>query len=355
MTERVPVVHGGVDLAELAALGIDPIDVLDLSANLHPRGPHPHVLLAARDADLRHYPEPGAGSLRDAIAARSHLEPAQVLVTPGATAAIHLATGALLAPGEPCALWPPTFGEYAAAIEAAGGRALEYRSEPPAFEVRTAIEHAPLGILCNPNNPTGIYLTRAAVEQCATQLGTLVLDVAYDAFVDDAWDADDLVRAGAPVLVVHSMTKLHAVPGVRVGYVTGPAPLIARLARRQPAWSVSATALAAGDAMLTVEQAQRIAAREVSGTRALLADGLRAVGLPAGLPADAVSEGRANFVLARVGDARAFRLALMKRGFLVRDCTSFGLPEWVRIAVPVEVAARRLLRAIPDALLELQR
>ena len=174
-----------------------------------------------------------------------------------------------------------------------------------------------------------------------------MLDVAYDAFVENAWDADRLVHAGASVLVVHSMTKLHATPGIRVGYVTGPASLIARLARLQPAWSVSATSLAAGHAMLAVEEPQRIAAREVTQTRAVLMDGLRA-----SLDANDVHEGGANFVLARVGDARAFRLALMRRGFLVRDCTSFWLPDWVRIAVPVEVAARRLLRALPDALAE---
>ena len=339
------VTHGGIQPAELAALGIDPIDVLDLSANLHTHGPHPHVLLAAREADIRHYPVADAHTLRDEIAARSRLEPSQVLVTPGATAALHLATRALLAAGESCALWPPTFGEYASAVDAVGAHAVEYRSEAPTFEVRTDIEAAPLGILCNPNNPTGAYLDRAAVERIASRLGTLVLDVAYDVFVDGAWDADDLVRAGAPVLVVHSMTKLHAAPGVRIGYVAGPAPLIAKLARLQPAWSVGATALAAGHAMLAVEEPQRYAAREVSSVRRLLADRLRESGVQ-------VTEGRANFLLVHVVNAPAFRLALLRRDFMVRDCTSFGLPEWVRIAVPVEVAALRLLRAFPAALQE---
>ncbi len=340
------VVHGGLQESELAALGIDPVDVLDLSANLNPVGPHPHVLLTTREADIRRYPEADAGSLRNRIAAQSRLDPSQVLVTAGATAAIHLAAHALLQPGDSCVLWPPTFGEYDAAIAAAGGRIVPHVATPPAFVTDINVAPAPLAMLCNPNNPTGVYLGRAAVEALIARLGgTLLLDVAYDPFVQDAWDADDLARAGQPVLVVHSMTKLHAVPGVRLGYVTGPAALIARLAALQPSWSVGTHALVAGHAMLSVDAVQRAVLPDVTSVRTLLADGFAQRGVE-------VSAGRANFLLIRVGDASWFRLALLRRGFAVRDCTSFGLPEWVRIAVPVDVAARRVLRAFDAAYAE---
>ncbi len=331
------VVHGGLSNSELAALGIDPVDVLDLSANLHPLGPHQHVMQAAREADLRHYPEAHAESFRALLAARADVDPAQVLVTAGATDAIHLAARALLGAGDACALWPPTFGEYEAAIRLAGGTVREYRSEPPTFTPYLEVEPAPLGMLCNPNNPTGTYLSRAQVEAVQARLGgTLLIDVAYDPFVDGAWDADDLVRAGADVLVVHSMTKLHAVPGLRLGYVVGPAARIAQLAALQPSWTVSATALSAGPAMLNVEVWQRNVLPAIGGVRAQLVAGLAGAALE-------VVDGRANFLLARVGNAPAFRLALLRRGFAVRDCASFGLLEWVRVAVPSEGALRRLL------------
>jgi histidinol-phosphate/aromatic aminotransferase/cobyric acid decarboxylase-like protein len=337
MTE---VVHGGLHLDELEALGIDPLDVLDLSANLNPFGPHPHVLLTAREPDVRHYPEPHAESLRARIAQSAQLEPAQVLVTPGSTAALHLIARAFLRPGEECALWTPTFGEYAAAIHAAGGTPREYRAEPPAFAPLTEVAPAPLAICCNPNNPTGTYLARAEIEALAARVGgVFALDVAYDAFVDGAWDADDLVRSGGDVLVVHSMTKLHAVPGIRLGYVTGTAERIARLAAHQPSWSVDAMAMAAGPAMLTVDAVQRTALREVTQVRALIHQELTARRFE-------VTAARANFVMVRVGNAAAVRLALLRRGFAVRDCSSFGLPEWIRIAVPVETAARRLIAAL---------
>ncbi|MGE0228527.1 MAG: histidinol-phosphate transaminase [Dehalococcoidia bacterium] len=334
-----PVTHGGLQPEELRDAGIDPIDVLDLSANLNPFGAHPDVLIAARDADVRRYPPADAAPLRDALARASDLDSAQVLVTAGATAGLHLAVRALLGPGEECALWLPTFGEYEAAVAAAGGRAVEYRAQPPGFTPDLEVAPAPLGVLCNPNNPTGVYLSREDVEGVVARLGgTLVLDVAYDAFVEDRWSADDLVRAGLPVVVVHSMTKLHAAPGLRVGYIVASAETVERLASAQPSWPLGAAALAGGLAMVGVDSWQRRALPEVTRVRAFLAQSLTAAGVE-------VAPSSANFLLVRVGDAAPFRDRLLRRGFAVRDCTSFGLPEWVRVAVPVEAAARRLLTA----------
>lgn len=335
-----PVTHGGLQSEELRDLGIDPIDVLDLSANLNPFGAHPDVLIAARDADIRRYPPADAGPLRDALARAAGLDPANVLVTAGATSALHLAVRALLPAGEACAVWPPTFGEYEAAIAAAGGRAVEYRAQPPDFAPHLEVAPAPLAVLCNPNNPTGAYLSRDAVEGIVARLGggTLVLDVAYDAFVEGAWDADDLVRAGLPVVVVHSMTKLHAAPGLRVGYIVASPEVVERLGAVQPSWPVGAAALAAGLAMVTVESQQRRALAEVTRVREFLAQALAGAGFE-------VAPSQANFLLVRVGDAAAFRGRLLRRGFAVRDGTSFGLPEWIRVAMPVEAAARRLVSA----------
>lgn len=333
------VVHGGLQASELEALGIAPTGVLDLSASLNPRGPHASVLLAAANADVRRYPPPYAEPLRDALAERAGLPQNQVLVTPGATAAIHLAARALLGAGDACRIFPPTFGEYQAAARAAGGRVIEGAGD----------ETAALTILCNPNNPTGEYLGRRRTGDVLASAtaggGTLLLDVAYDPFVEGAWDADDLVRDGARALVVHSMTKLQAVPGVRLGYVTGPTDLVARLTALQSSWAVSSTAIAVGLAGLRVDEQQRWATPEVTRGREELTSGLRAAGIE-------VRDSRANFVLVRVGDAAAFRLRLLRRGFAVRDCTSFGMPDWVRVAVPQEGALIRLGRAFVDAYAE---
>lgn len=330
------VVHGGLQVAELEALGIAPSSVLDLSASLNPRGPHSSVLVAAANADLRRYPPAYAEPLRDALAESAGLSTEQVLVTPGATAAIHLAARALLSTGDACRIFPPTFGEYEAAARVAGARIVDGSGD----------DDVTMTMLCNPNNPTGEYLGRRRIEEIVTRAtapgGVLLLDVAYDPFVDGAWDADDLVRERQRVLVVHSMTKLHAVPGVRLGYVTGPAGLIGRLAELQPSWAISSTAIAVGLAALRVDEQQRWAVSDVTRGRDELTSTLRAAEIE-------VRDSRANFVLVRVGDAPSFRVRLLHRGFAVRDCTSFGLPEWVRVAIPPEGALIRLGRAFIEA------
>ena len=334
------VTHGSVTDAELARHGRERSEVIDLSSNLHPDGPDPAVLAAFRTADISHYPEPGAGPLRSLLAAHHHLDPSQVLVTAGATAAIHLVIRELLAPGDTCAIFPPTFGEYRAAAQLAGVSVVEHRTEQPLFGLPTLVSPSALGVLCNPNNPTGAYLDRPQVEELAAQLGgPLVLDVAYDAFVDQPWDADALVRDGAAVLVVHSMTKLHAIPGLRLGYITGREELIARLEAAQHSWAVGApavAAVAAGVEALRQDRVRRDGLVELREGRERLRRLFEAHGV-------LVAPSHANFVLACVGDASAFRARLLEEsGVVVRDASSFELPSWIRIAVPSPIRMPRV-------------
>ncbi|MDP2327345.1 MAG: histidinol-phosphate transaminase [Dehalococcoidia bacterium] len=335
------VFHGGVQPEELRALGLDPSSVVDLSANLHPAGPDARVLAAARTAALDRYPPADAGPLREAIARSSGLDPACVLVTPGATAAIHLIARACLREGDHCAILGPTFGEYAAAARAAGASPIEVRAMPPAFNPPIEderIESAALTVLCNPNNPTGRYLGRTEVGRLAARSRLLLLDVAYADFVSDAWDADALVPE-YPVAVVHSMTKLHAIPGLRLGYIVAAPEIIARVAPLQPSWSIDAASHAAGLVAVDQRETRQAALAALPRTR----DRIRAACEEAGW---GVVPGQANFLLVHSGDGAATRLALLQAGFAVRDCASFGLPEWVRIAVPAGAHADALIAAI---------
>jgi histidinol-phosphate/aromatic aminotransferase/cobyric acid decarboxylase-like protein len=335
------VFHGGVQPEELRALGLDPSGVVDLSANLHPAGPDAAVLAAARTAAIDRYPPADAGPLREAIARSSGLDPACVLVTPGATAAIHLLARAFLHEGDRCAILGPTFGEYAAAARAVGASPIEVHAMPPAFDPPAEdkrIEGAALTVLCNPNNPTGRYLGRNEVERLAARSRLLVLDVAYADFVRDVWDADALVHEHS-VAVVHSMTKLHAIPGLRLGYIVATPEVITRIGALQPSWSVDAASHAAGLVAVEQREARRAALATLPGTR----DRIRAACEQVGW---GVVPGQANFLLVRPGHGAATRLALLRLGFAVRDCASFGLPEWMRIAVPAEAHADALIDAI---------
>ncbi|MXW24246.1 MAG: aminotransferase class I/II-fold pyridoxal phosphate-dependent enzyme, partial [Chloroflexi bacterium] len=204
-----------------------------------------------------------------------------------------------------------------------------------------------LTVVANPSSPAGVYLEESVIRRVLrTARGIVLVDAVYEPFVEDAWDANKLVRDGLPVLVINSFTKLHAIPGLRVGYVTGPAPLIGSLAALQPTWALSAPAIEAAHAALPLEADRREVVREVAETREAMHEFFAARSI-------AVSPARANFVLARAGDARALRAALLRRGIEVRDCTSFGLPDWVRITTPPAAELPRLLGALREALEEL--
>lgn len=340
MAGMVSVVHGGLDPREIAAMGLDPASVVDLSANLHRDGISPTVRAALESATWDRYPPADAAPLREAIAAHEGVPPEMVLPVAGATGGIHL-LARCFAPGQDVAVLGPTFGEYRAAIEAAGGRAIAIDAGPPAFAPPIdRIPRAALGFLCNPNNPTGAFLVRDEVERAATRLGgLLVLDVAYEPFTAPRWNPVDLVRAGVNVAVLRSMTKLHAMPGVRLGYLVASAEVIARLAALQPAWTLDAAAHAAGLVALTETEDRVTALDAMRATR----DALRQSWQDAGL---AVAPSQANFLTVRVGSALRVREDLARRGFLVRDCTSFGLPEWVRLSVPRSEQAERLAAAL---------
>src|SRR5690606_20066350 len=161
---------------------------------------------------LDRYPSPDAAPLHEAIAAMSDLDPAMVLPTPGATAALHLVARVSLAGGGSAVTFGPTFGEYAAATAGAGVSLTTFRTEPPEFAPPLDAEEvrdASITFVCQPNNPTGVYLDQPALTRLAEASHLLVVDAAYNDFVRDAWDPDDLVREGLPVVVVHSLTKLH--------------------------------------------------------------------------------------------------------------------------------------------------
>ena len=335
------VVHGGLDEAELRALGVDPAGVLDLSANLHPAGASPAVIQAARSARLDRYASVDAGPLRAAIAAHEGVPEECVLPTPGATAAIHLVARALLAPGLRAVVVGPAFGEYEAAVRAAGAGIVSVRAEPPAFSPPDVLPDARLAFVANPNNPTGAHHSRAELDRWIAPARTLVVDAAYEAFVADAWDAVDLVRDGADAIVIRSMTKLHAIPGIRLGYVVAAPEVIASLAVLQPSWSLDATAQAVGPVAVEEHNARVALLEGAWTTRARMLAALSEAGACLG-------PSMANFVLAEAsdGDAGAARLALLREGILVRDCASFGLPSWARIAVPARQDEERVIAAL---------
>ena len=204
-------------------------------------------------------------------------------------------------------------------------------------------ERPRLIFVCNPNNPTGTYLDRARLETLlAMTTGLLVVDEAYVPFVDGPWDVRPLLD-DPRLVVVRSSTKDHAIAGLRLGYALGDSAVVRAVQWAQPPWSVNAAAQAAGLAALEAE-AHVERGRALAGeAKAYLADGLRALGL-APLPS------AANFFLVAVPDAPGVADLLRAEVVCVRDCTSFGLPDYRALAArPLDECAA-LLAAIARVL-----
>ena len=356
-------VHGGVKPAELRALGLRPEDVLDFSASVSPLGPPGGVRDALRGADLATYPDPQCLLLREAISAHlsrqdsATVPVSRILAGNGSTEIIHLLARAYLSPPRLGAtnsvfLLTPTYGEYAGAAQLAGAAVsgLDSRGSPgfrwdpdlAAAEIRR--QRPSLVFLCNPNNPTGVFLDSAEVGElahaCADAGSLLVLDEAYVSFVEESWDSPALTESGGTALV-RSMTKDYGLTALRLGYCVAREDVIERLSSLQPDWSVNGLAQAAGVAALADDGYLPRVRRVVSDTKAYLAQRLGELGFP-------VPPSAANFLLVQVGDGASWRARLMRRGLLVRDCASFGLPEYIRVGIRSPADCRRLADAMAD-------
>ena len=346
-------VHGGLDAGELRSLGLSPGQVLDFSSNINPLGPSPRVREAATGAGIAAYPDRESLALREALAARLGAGPGNLLVGNGSTELIHLLARSRLRAGDGVLIFTPTFGEYEAASLVAGAGVHRFPA-PEAEGFRWSIDAATRTIdevrpalifLCNPNNPTGVYLDREAVTRLASAAGPdalFVLDDAYAPLADRPWDSLPLLDRGN-VAVLRSMTKDHALAGVRLGYLVARPEVVAGAGELQHAWSVNAVAQAAGLAALDDDAHVEKARAVILDAKAYLRAELEALGL-------AVTPSAANFLLVKVGDAAGLRTGLLRRAIAVRDCASFGLPGHIRIAVRRREECARLVEALQETL-----
>lgn len=359
-TDRVA--HGALDYAELAALGLDPGALLDFSSNLNPFGPPVAVRAALAALDPAPYPDRSCHQLRLALAAHHRCAPETILAGNGANELIHLIARALLGPEDTALVVGPTYGEYAHASRLAGAPTVELHAaaadqfQPAVAALADIISRVRprLTWLCAPNNPTGADpapdLIQALAELCQAHGGLLVVDRAYHALRRYCQPEHDALDANAPPNLLHlySLTKSYALAGLRLGYLLAAPQLVARVGAYQPAWSVSSAAQAAGLAALGAEGFLAATIPQLWVASDALVVGLRALGLE-------VWRGALPFVLVRTGDGATTRTALLRRGCLVRDCASFGLPAWVRVAPRRPAENARLLDAWRDTELSLPR
>ncbi len=345
-----PGIHGGIDYEELNRLGISPESILDFSISINPFGPPPGMREALISLSIEHYPDPESSELRQALAEKLNLSPGKIIAGSGSTELIRLIAAAYFEPGDSVVIPQPTYGEYEIACQLADAKIIKQPVlKEPDFKlnisglVKLLHKHQPKAVfLCNPNNPTGQYISRDEVEQIMSSApeSLIVLDEAYIAFTENAWASADLINHGNTV-ILRSMTKDYALAGLRLGYAIATEPIISVLNRVRPPWNVNSVAQKAGIAALNAAKYLEECNSKTQAAKEFLIEELVHLGLSP-LPS------QTNFFMVRVGNAAAFRQALLKNGLLVRDCTSFGLPQYIRLAPRALTDCRKLIEAIKD-------
>lgn len=351
--------HGGDVLTAAQRFGVEPGQFLDYSANINPLGMPTSVreMLLASLSAVGHYPDPGHRVFRRALAERLQLSEEWLLSANGAAEAMALAILGL-APQTVGVVYP-CFSEYAQLSQQYGARVIgcfgkeENGYKPDFAELYALFEQADLVFVGSPNNPTGMLYQQDELLQLAEwtrETNTwLIVDEAFLDFVEEARQytlATQLERFPR-VILMRSMTKMYAIPGLRLGYAIAHPDVIEKMRAKQVTWSVNALALLAGELCLQEYEYEEQTRTLIQTERTYLIDFIR------GELGWKVWQGEANFLLVRSPQeltAEQLQARLGKKGVLIRNCAMYpGLtPHDVRIAVRGREENERLIAALRE-------
>lgn len=338
--------HGSVDYSEMRRRGIDPERVVDFSTNVNPFGLSPRVREAVNTAVLDRYPDRHCLRLRETISRREAIPVEKIVVGNGSSELLQLLTQTLIHPCDDVLILGPTYAEYDRASRLAGARVIWCRATAeanfaiPVADTEAALQRQPkIAFICNPNNPTGQVTPRELLLDWVAKYPAtrFVVDESYVDFSDSPVSVADVRFPN--LIVLRSLTKSHALAGLRLGYAVADQDMIGKLCQRRIPWSVSAPAQAAGVAAIEDRSwweaslaCLRDAKREM--VQQLISRGFKPL-------ASSV-----NFFLLPVDDAAGVREQLLSDHILVRDCGSFGIRDHIRIGVRTPKENQRLIAAM---------
>jgi adenosylcobyric acid synthase len=348
--------HGG-NIGRLARrAGFKDRQILDFSANINPMGP-PECFRSVVSSSLGsvvHYPDPECLDLKMALQERCAADTEEIMVGNGSTELIYLLPRSL---GKRRAVVPvPSYSDYVRSAEIAGIPVVTiYLRESDGFSLdfnalESSLRGDELVFLGHPNNPTGIPLDHESVLSLAARHLSTVF-VIDEAFADLGDGMVSLVTDRPPnVIVIVSLTKTYAIPGLRLGCGVADKELVRKVEAIQLPWTVNRPAQMVGRAVLADTEYLKRSRELVRDQRSRLAGELASI---EGLT---VFPGRANFLLVRIDrkDLNAIGLAarLLSEGIAIRVCDNFdGLDErFFRLAVRSAEDNTRLMESLEQVL-----
>lgn len=327
------VTHGG-NIFELARRrGCNWRDIVDFSASINPLGPAPGVKPAIIEALDRivHYPEREPSDLKEALAAKWAVHEEQILLGNGATELIYFLARTF--GGLPTCLRVPVFSEFHRAFPNAQ---LTEDRDPDRWP-GTAVQ-----VLTRPENPTGFLLESGSLRDWLQRTRhTVIVDESFIEF-SGAASLADMVEIRPNLIVLRSLTKFYALPGLRIGALLASKELIRQWQTAREPWQVNVLASAAAVAALQDEDHAAKSLAFVEVERQWLTQQCSR------LRGTEVAQSRANFLHIRTEyPAASLREYLLQHNLIIRDCAGWaGVPgESVRIAVRTRDENMRLLDA----------
>ncbi len=336
--------------------GLSQNEILDFSANINPLGLPEwfRPIISASLSDLVNYPDPDCAPVVKAVCDKWQLEPDEVLFGNGSTELIYTIPRAF---DKKRAVIPvPSYSDYAAACELAGLSVerlplLEdegFILNPKRLQER--LKGDEMVFLGQPNNPTGIFMDpKTIMDLAAANPETLfIVDEAFGDFVEGL---DRLINKRLEnILDLCSLTKIFAIPGLRLGFVTGEKTRIETIRALMPAWSVNTLAQRVGEMAIPDDAFILRTKALVNKERAQLKTALGK------LPGLHVYEGAANYLFVRLNrsdlDAPGLAAGLLEKGIAIRVCDNYdGLDRrFFRVAVRKGRENARLVHALKTLL-----
>lgn len=321
-------VHGGRIIALRQKYGPD---LLDVSASMNPF--LPLISCDFQEIDLCVYPDDTYSALKDKIGHVFSRPTDEICVGNGSAELIRVYCNVLLSPNDTVRIDPPTFGEYGLSAKLAGANVVSGMD-------------ADLRIICNPNNPTGILQSRdemlALLDDCTKKNSRLFVDEAFMELAARNESISDI--RSDDLFVMRSITKCFSVPGIRFGFGFGPADLIEKIETVRTPWTVNAFAEAFTMRALDHYDDLVLSAEKISAEREWYFARLTELDL-------SFEPSSVNYILVHLGrNASEFTESMLEHGVLVRDCTSFGLLESIRISVETREKNLRVMEALSACL-----
>ena len=344
-----PYVPGASAQETRERLGRDDLIRLNWNENLF--GPLPGVIeeAAAGLDGAWMYPEEAYEEFRHAVAAWAGADPSEVIPGHGIQALTLALISAFVDPGDAVVIPRPTYGLYAQACTVAGAEVHRVEVARPSlgFDLEAIAQvaadvGAKLVWICDPNNPTGRRVTAGEWSEFLEALPggcVAVADEAYIDYIEPAHRVDRLadIRAGRPVIVLRTFSKIFGLAGLRLGYMLVHTSLAPHVNAVQEPFNVNVAALSAGIASLARTELLPARRDQVCAARARLTERLTGNGIRA-------IDSDANFVLLEIDghDDLAVADDLARDGLLVRPGTEFGLPGFIRVTTADEAVMDRV-------------